>query len=80
MSPFRERYLRYDELTRTVRAWAEAHPSFVRLETLGATPEGRVTLSEMKLIVTRNGQREERSLASEAERSAVLEEQFGIRL
>src|SRR5215468_11183767 len=41
MSPFRERYLRYDELTRTVRAWAEAHPSFVRLETLGATPEGR---------------------------------------
>ena len=45
-----------------------------------ATPEGRITLSEMKLIVTRNGQREERSLVSEAERSAVLEEQFGIRL
>jgi hypothetical protein len=41
MSPFRERYLRYDEITRTVRAWAEAHPSFVRLESLGATPEGR---------------------------------------
>lgn len=45
-----------------------------------ATPEGRITLSEMKLIVTRNGQREERSLGSEAERSAVLEEEFGIRL
>ena len=45
-----------------------------------ATPEGRITLSEMKLIVTKNGQREERSLVSEAERSAVLEGQFGIRL
>ena len=45
-----------------------------------ATPEGRITLSEMKLIVTRNGQREERSLVSEAERRAVLEQQFGIRL
>jgi len=45
-----------------------------------ATPEGRITLSEMKLIVTRNGQREERSLGSEDERSAVLQELFGIRL
>jgi len=45
-----------------------------------ATPEGRITLSEMRLIVTRNGQREERCLGSEDERSAILEELFGIRL
>ena len=45
-----------------------------------ATPEGRITLSEMKLIVTRNGLPEERILASEDERTAVLREQFGIKL
>lgn len=45
-----------------------------------ATPDGRITLSEMKLIVTRNGQREEGSLTSEDERIAVLREQFGIKL
>ncbi len=37
----RDRYLRYDELTSVLRAWAEAHPSFVRLESLCTTPEGR---------------------------------------
>lgn len=43
-----------------------------------ATPEGRITLSEMKLIVTNNGQRTETILASEEERLKVLQEQFGI--
>jgi len=45
-----------------------------------ATPEGRITLSGMKLITTRNGAREERELASEQERKAVLQELFGINL
>lgn len=45
-----------------------------------ATPQGRITLSEMKLIVTNNGQRRERVLASEEERQRVLREQFGISL
>jgi len=45
-----------------------------------ATPEGRMTLSERKLIVTRNCQREERSLTSDDQRIAVLREQFGITL
>ena len=43
-----------------------------------ATPEGRVTLSELNLITTRNGRREEKTLASEEERQRVLREQFGI--
>ena len=43
-----------------------------------ATPEGRVTLSEMKLISTRNGTRDERTLNSVKERAAVLREHFGI--
>ena len=43
-----------------------------------ATPEGRITVSEMKLIVTRNGKREERILTSEEERVAVLHDLFGL--
>ena len=43
-----------------------------------ATPEGRITLSGMKLIVTRNGQREERMLGSEQEWSNELRERFDI--
>jgi N-hydroxyarylamine O-acetyltransferase len=45
-----------------------------------ATPDGRITLSEMKLITTINGEREERSLASEEEWNSVLREHFGILL
>lgn len=44
------------------------------------TRDGRITLSGMKLIVTRNGRREETMLASEKERARVLQELFGIRL
>lgn len=40
--------------------------------------DGRLTLSEMKLICTRNGIRQERMLASEEEWSAVLKDKFGI--
>jgi N-hydroxyarylamine O-acetyltransferase len=43
-----------------------------------ATPEGRITLSEMKLIVTRGGKREERLLSSQAERIHALQEHFGV--
>jgi len=45
-----------------------------------ATPEGRITLSEMKLIVTENGRRKEKELSSEDERKQVLQDYFGIRL
>jgi hypothetical protein len=41
MSPFREKYLRYDELTAVVSAWARSFPSIVRLESLATSPEGR---------------------------------------
>jgi N-hydroxyarylamine O-acetyltransferase len=45
-----------------------------------ATPDGRVTLSEMRLITTRNGARHERVLTSEEEYAAALCEHFGITL
>ena len=38
---FRSRYVTYEELTRQLHAWAENFPDFVRLRSLGATPQGR---------------------------------------
>ena len=43
-----------------------------------ATPDGRVTLSGMRLITTRGGERQERILESEEERAALLRELFGV--
>lgn len=45
-----------------------------------ATPEGRITVSDMRLIITRNGERTERALADPAERLAVLRDSFGFEL
>ena len=44
-----------------------------------ATEEGRITLSEMRLITTlENGERQERTLQSDEQYRAALEEHFGI--
>jgi N-hydroxyarylamine O-acetyltransferase len=54
-----------------------------RLATI-SRPDGRITLSDMRLITTRetglrgSGEREERTLSSEAEVNQVLLEVFGI--
>jgi N-hydroxyarylamine O-acetyltransferase len=45
-----------------------------------ATPSGRVTLSNGRLIVTSGGHRQERDVASAAEYLALLREHFGIDL
>lgn len=45
-----------------------------------ATPKGRLTLSEMKLITTTHGQRDERTLTSQIERLQVLRDCFDINL
>lgn len=45
-----------------------------------ATAEGRITLSEMKLIVTSSGRREETRIGSEEECQKILQREFGIRL
>jgi N-hydroxyarylamine O-acetyltransferase len=45
-----------------------------------ATQDGRVTLSEMRLITTGNGKRQERALKNEEEYAATLREYFGITL
>jgi N-hydroxyarylamine O-acetyltransferase len=43
-----------------------------------ATPDGRITLADQKLIVTRNGKKEVQPLASEEEWRAALKENFEI--
>jgi len=43
-----------------------------------AIPDGRITVSEMKLITTRNGVKSEQELASAEERRRVLREVFGV--
>jgi N-hydroxyarylamine O-acetyltransferase len=43
-----------------------------------ATEEGRVTVSQMRLIITRGGERQERELADEREYAEALREHFGI--
>jgi N-hydroxyarylamine O-acetyltransferase len=45
-----------------------------------ATPEGRITLNDMRLIVTTTGERQERLLADEQEYRSVLRDRFGIDL
>jgi N-hydroxyarylamine O-acetyltransferase len=44
------------------------------------TRDGRITLSDLKLIRTTPQEREERMLRDEDERRAVLQEHFGVRL
>jgi N-hydroxyarylamine O-acetyltransferase len=57
------------------------HSHFVqqRICTL-PTQEGRITLSDLKLIRTEHGKREERLLQNEDEWRAALAEHFGVRL
>jgi N-hydroxyarylamine O-acetyltransferase len=43
-----------------------------------ATPAGRITISERRLIVTRNGKKEESQLGSEEQWRAALQERFGV--
>ena len=43
-----------------------------------ATPEGRITLSEMRFITTTLGERHEQMLSSDEEYQAALREHFGI--
>jgi N-hydroxyarylamine O-acetyltransferase len=45
-----------------------------------ATPQGRITLSGMRLVETANGERTERTLHSEEEYEQALVEHFGIKL
>lgn len=57
----------------------DSHFTQQRICTL-ATPDGRITLSDLKFIRTTNGVREERLLSDEQEWRAILEKDFGVKL
>ena len=53
--------------------------SFTRRSIISrATPDGRVSLENGRLIVTTNGQRTERPVANDEEYHALLKEHFGV--
>ena len=55
------------------------HSSFTRGSIISrATPDGRVSLEDGWLIVTRDGRREKRPVADQAEYQALLKEHFGV--
>jgi N-hydroxyarylamine O-acetyltransferase len=68
-------YSDYEEMCRYHQTSAQSHFTRGRICSR-ATPDGRVTLSEMRLIITRNGERQERALKNEEEYAAVLREYF----
>jgi N-hydroxyarylamine O-acetyltransferase len=45
-----------------------------------ATEDGRITVSEMRVIITAHGERQERELANHAEWQSALREYFGVEL
>jgi N-hydroxyarylamine O-acetyltransferase len=71
-------YADYAEMCRYHQTSPQSHFTRGRICSL-ATPEGRVTLSEMRLIeTTLEGERRERTLPNEEEYSVALRERFGI--
>ncbi|MCA1574794.1 MAG: arylamine N-acetyltransferase [Acidobacteria bacterium] len=70
-------YADFEEMCRYHQTSPQSHFTRARICSR-ATPEGRVTLSEMRLITTTNSERQERVLANEEEYAALLREHFNI--
>jgi N-hydroxyarylamine O-acetyltransferase len=71
-------YADYAEMCRYHQTSPESHFTRARICTR-ATPEGRITLSEMRLIKTTDGEeRTEQLLTSNAEYRSILKEHFGV--
>ncbi len=71
-------YADYAEMCRYHQTSPKSHFTKARICSR-ATEEGRITLSEMRLITTaRDGGRQERTLTSREEYAEILREQFGI--
>jgi N-hydroxyarylamine O-acetyltransferase len=71
-------YADYAEMCRYHQTSPQSHFTRARICSR-ATREGRITLSEMRLITTsKNGGRQERILTSQEEYTGILREHFGI--
>ena len=72
------KYDDYAEMCRYHQTSPQSHFTQARICSL-ATEEGRITLSDMRLITTStNNEKQERNLTSEAEYATILRECFGI--
>lgn len=69
----------FDEMCRYHQTSPESPFTQKRVCTL-ATPDGRITVTGMRLIVTERGEKQERELSSHEEWLAALREHFGIEL
>ena len=72
-------YPDYDEMCRYHQTSPESHFTQARICSR-ATPEGRISLSDLRLIETTGGKRLERILTNEEEYATILREQFGVLL
>jgi N-hydroxyarylamine O-acetyltransferase len=70
-------YADYTEMCRYHQTSPQSSFTQKRVCTL-ATPTGRVTLTNNRLITSVRGERDERELASDTEIAAVLRDQFGV--
>lgn len=70
-------YADYGEMCDYHQTSPQSHFTRARICTR-ATPEGRITLSEMRLITTVGNERKERMLSGAEEYTSVLREHFGI--
>ncbi len=73
------KYSDYEEMCRFHQTSPLSHFTQGRLCSI-ATPDGRVTLRELRFITTTHGERQERLLTDEEEFAEMLREHFGIRL
>ena len=72
-------YRDYEEMCRYHQTSPESHFTQRRVCTR-ATDEGRITLSDFRLIVTSGGKQEERLLEDESQYAQALREHFGVEL
>jgi N-hydroxyarylamine O-acetyltransferase len=69
----------FDEMCRYHQTSPESPFTRKRVCTL-ATPEGRITITNMREIITERGEKKERELLSHEEWTAALREHFGVEL
>ncbi|HEY7201648.1 MAG TPA: arylamine N-acetyltransferase [Candidatus Dormibacteraeota bacterium] len=67
----------YEEMCRYQQTSPDSHFTQGRICSL-ATPDGRITLGQDRLVVTRRGERTERPVVDDDEYRALLRDRFGI--
>jgi len=72
-------YSDFEEMCRYHQTSPQSHFTQKSICSL-ATSDGRITLSDMRFIVTNNGLREERTLKNSQEYDQILLKQFGIKM